>query len=170
MAIDNYHDLLAHAGHEIKCVTYAAENSTEPANVAIECETCSCVLLDYDRPVRFVALAVGESAENLRLVPLRIPPEDLHDGPHVAISRIARRDEWVPVTSPGGSWLVFFCEDFAAFDALWALANNPAGYEHLVEAAANLVSLLEDREISLTASDLVEPHNLLQGAVHEVKL
>ena len=128
------------------------------------------MLLDYDRPVFFIAVAVGKSAQYLRLVPLQIPPEDLHNSIWVAISRIATVTMGagnLPRRQLAGLSLRGLCR---LQYALWALANNPAGYQHLVEAAANLVSLLEDREISLTAGDLVEPHNLLQTAVHEVRL
>jgi len=48
MAIDltnGYHDLGSHVGHEIECVAYA-----NGANVALECLTCGCVLIDFDAP------------------------------------------------------------------------------------------------------------------------
>lgn len=51
MSIDlehGYEELLEHAGHAITCVTYGG--GEDPANVAIECETCDMVLLDFDRP------------------------------------------------------------------------------------------------------------------------
>jgi len=46
MAIDltNGHaELLEHVGHKISCVSYA-----NGENVAIECETCGCVLVDFN--------------------------------------------------------------------------------------------------------------------------
>lgn len=43
MSAQNYTELVAHAGHDIVCVTYG------DVNVAVECETCGEVLLDYDR-------------------------------------------------------------------------------------------------------------------------
>lgn len=46
MAVDNYADMLRHAGHDVTVVTYA-----QGENVAVECETCGEVLVDYDRPV-----------------------------------------------------------------------------------------------------------------------
>ena len=49
MSIDlenGYEELLSHRGHEVVVVTYGPENE----NVAIECEDCATVLLDFDRP------------------------------------------------------------------------------------------------------------------------
>ena len=43
MSVNSYSDLVAHVGHKIVVVTYA-----DNTNVAIECESCSEVLLDYD--------------------------------------------------------------------------------------------------------------------------
>lgn len=40
-------ELLNHQGHEIVIARYEAEG--EPVNVAIECETCYEVLVDYER-------------------------------------------------------------------------------------------------------------------------
>lgn len=45
MSAINYEDLKEHIGHKIVCVSYG--KSIE--NVAIECETCNEVLLDYDK-------------------------------------------------------------------------------------------------------------------------
>ena len=45
MAAHTFKDLSQHVGHDIVCVTYG-----DPAeNVAIECETCNEVLLDFDK-------------------------------------------------------------------------------------------------------------------------
>jgi hypothetical protein len=51
MGASNYKELLAHAGHQIAVVSYGPEHEHEndPANAAVECETCNEVLLDYDR-------------------------------------------------------------------------------------------------------------------------
>ena len=43
MSAFNYKELKRHVGHDIVCVEYA-----NGVNVAIECETCNEVLLDYD--------------------------------------------------------------------------------------------------------------------------
>lgn len=43
---DLFMDLASHAGHEIECVTYAG------ANAAVECVTCSTVLIDYDKEIQ----------------------------------------------------------------------------------------------------------------------
>lgn len=44
MSAFNYKELRRHVGHKIVCVEYA-----NGVNVAIECEDCNEVLLDYDR-------------------------------------------------------------------------------------------------------------------------
>jgi len=44
MSVNSYQELLAHKGHKIVCVVYG-----EDENVAIECETCHEVLVDYDK-------------------------------------------------------------------------------------------------------------------------
>ena len=41
----NFNDLIKHVGHKIVCVSYGKP----PQNVAIECEDCDEVLLDYDK-------------------------------------------------------------------------------------------------------------------------
>ena len=43
MSVQNYSDLIAHKGHKLNISTYSDEN------VAIECEDCFEVLLDYER-------------------------------------------------------------------------------------------------------------------------
>ena len=50
----NYDQLRTHVGHKIVCVGYGEIdydlNSETLWNVAVECETCGCVLFDYDHP------------------------------------------------------------------------------------------------------------------------
>jgi len=48
MSVHAFAELRAHLGHELKCVAYGP--AAAPDNVAIECETCGSVLLDYDLP------------------------------------------------------------------------------------------------------------------------
>jgi hypothetical protein len=43
MSVQNYADLISHRGHKLNIHTYYDEN------VAIECEDCYEVLLDYDK-------------------------------------------------------------------------------------------------------------------------
>jgi hypothetical protein len=43
-----YYDLRKHVGHEMECVEYCA-GEPEPANVAIECVTCGCIIIDANR-------------------------------------------------------------------------------------------------------------------------
>ena len=47
MSVNSYLELSEHVGHEVVCITYGRPDE-EPVNVAIECETCGVVLLDYD--------------------------------------------------------------------------------------------------------------------------
>ena len=44
MSVNSYAELKRHVGHKIVCVKYGKD-----ANVALECETCNDVLLDYDK-------------------------------------------------------------------------------------------------------------------------
>lgn len=46
MAASNFDELEAHVGHDIECVTYGTDS---PVNVAVECVTCGCVIVDYDK-------------------------------------------------------------------------------------------------------------------------
>jgi len=48
MGVSNFEDLKAHVGHFIVCVAYG--DPLDPENVAVECETCSEVLIDFDKP------------------------------------------------------------------------------------------------------------------------
>ncbi len=41
----HYKELKSHIGHKIVCTHYANYQ-----NIAVECETCNTVLLDYDKP------------------------------------------------------------------------------------------------------------------------
>jgi hypothetical protein len=47
MSATRYEDLKAHIGHKICIVWYG--NREEPDNIAVECETCNEVLLDFDK-------------------------------------------------------------------------------------------------------------------------
>ena len=46
MSVCNFEDLKAHIGHRIVCVSY--EKDKYIYNVAVECETCNEVLVDFD--------------------------------------------------------------------------------------------------------------------------
>ena len=48
MAVHSFEEARTHVGHDIVCVWYG-EKST-PVNIAIECETCDTVLVDWDKP------------------------------------------------------------------------------------------------------------------------
>lgn len=48
MSVGSFTELLTHVGHSIEVVTYGPP--ADPANVAVECETCGTVLLDFDAP------------------------------------------------------------------------------------------------------------------------
>lgn len=45
MSVASHAELAFHVGHHITCVSYA-----DGENVALECEDCGTVLVDYDRP------------------------------------------------------------------------------------------------------------------------
>ena len=47
MAVHDFNSLPTHIGHRIVCVGYGEAGS--PVNVAVECETCDCVLVDFDK-------------------------------------------------------------------------------------------------------------------------
>jgi len=51
MSCNNYEELKKHEGHKIACVTYKCQtpNGEKIYNVAIECETCNEVILDFDK-------------------------------------------------------------------------------------------------------------------------
>lgn len=46
MSASCFHDLVQHVGHEIAVVFYGAEEN--PDNAAVECVTCSEVILDFN--------------------------------------------------------------------------------------------------------------------------
>jgi len=51
MAVNSYEELREHIGHKIVCVGYSHTlPPIPPANVALECEDCGVVLVDYDHP------------------------------------------------------------------------------------------------------------------------
>jgi hypothetical protein len=49
MSATNFRLLSQHVGHEIVCVHYGKHGKPPWKNVAVECETCNEVLLDYDK-------------------------------------------------------------------------------------------------------------------------
>jgi hypothetical protein len=50
MGAHSFDDLSRHIGHKVVCVFYGKDRKRENAvNVAIECETCNEVLLDFDK-------------------------------------------------------------------------------------------------------------------------
>ena len=50
MSVSTFEELKEHYGHKIECVVYG--DADDPANVAIECEDCGLVILDFDCPPR----------------------------------------------------------------------------------------------------------------------
>lgn len=49
MSVSKFDELLEHVGHKIVCTAYTSENKEEIVNVAIECEDCNEVIIDYDK-------------------------------------------------------------------------------------------------------------------------
>ena len=45
-----YYDLKEHIGHRVVVVGYRQNESEPPQNVAIECDTCGVVLVDFELP------------------------------------------------------------------------------------------------------------------------
>lgn len=64
MGAYNYQDLVRHIGHRIVCIQYG-----DGDNVAVKCETCSEVLVDFDRPIP------GDE-QNIRIEPGGVQVED----------------------------------------------------------------------------------------------
>lgn len=50
MSIDSFDELVSHVGHNVIVIGYGREGEQQYANVAIECETCGRVLLEWGRP------------------------------------------------------------------------------------------------------------------------
>ena len=48
MSVSGYDDLMRHYGHDVKVVRYGTAAMDDWWNVAIECVTCSEVLVDFD--------------------------------------------------------------------------------------------------------------------------
>lgn len=48
MAVSNFKELKEHIGHDVEVASYVVGNGI--ANVAIECNECGMVLLDFDNP------------------------------------------------------------------------------------------------------------------------
>tara|TARA_Y100000034_G_scaffold136208_1_gene211536 strand:- start:15582 stop:16034 length:453 start_codon:yes stop_codon:yes gene_type:complete len=62
---DLYNDLRPHIGHELECVGYRGENDDNPVNIAIECITCGCVLLDANTPAYIIHDDVDRGCEGM---------------------------------------------------------------------------------------------------------
>lgn len=151
MDLDTYESLREHAGHEIKCVPYG--DGRRPDSIALRCETCNIALISHQRPIRFVVPGIKRTGgDTLYLYPLSIPPEELRDGPHVAISHIAHQDGWTPAATPGGSWVMFFQEEHPLFDIMWALATCPTeclNVAQIVTELANHMDQLDDEALTI---------------------
>ena len=51
MSVNNFAELVAHAGHSVSVNTYG--DPSDPVNVAVECGDCQEVLLDYDQECEY---------------------------------------------------------------------------------------------------------------------
>lgn len=47
MSVMNFNELFGHVGHDTRVVYYGEQYDVR--NVAIECDDCQCVLLDFDK-------------------------------------------------------------------------------------------------------------------------
>ncbi|MCG3207218.1 MAG: hypothetical protein FOGNACKC_00818 [Anaerolineae bacterium] len=104
MAANCYADLMAHVGHELVCVTYAGG-----ANVAVECETCHEVVLDFDRPpdgepLFRVEWCVGYTVPASKVGETRqAVTDDVYNA--VKLDSIGEVEKTITVTpAPGASW------------------------------------------------------------------
>ena len=89
MSAYDFNELKAHIGHKIVCVSYG----DPPANVAVECEDCNTVLLDYDRP----------DSSPLDMVRAREDQEEIHQ----VRNEVRQRQGKEPVTEDADSFLRF---------------------------------------------------------------
>lgn len=48
MSVQNYSEIFYHYGHQIVIAHYSSKSNPAGESVAIECEDCSEVLLDYE--------------------------------------------------------------------------------------------------------------------------
>jgi hypothetical protein len=46
MGVSNFKELKDHIGHKFSCVGYECDDQIW--NVALECETCNCVIIDFE--------------------------------------------------------------------------------------------------------------------------
>lgn len=53
MSVNNFAELLAHAGHKVSVNTYTYGDKNDPVNVAVECFDCQEVLVDYDKECEY---------------------------------------------------------------------------------------------------------------------
>lgn len=85
MAIDlnnGYRELREHVHHDIVCVSYGSIFFPEQ-NIALECETCGCVLIDFNKPEDqhranpdgSVTLISGATGQEHTYSPDDLPPE-----------------------------------------------------------------------------------------------
>ncbi len=103
MGVSNFHDLFAHAGHNVEVVTYGRDEKT--VNVAIECTDCNEVLVDFDRfPEEFempkktyadwiVALYENKSLDELVMDFIQLAIADLTDDVDCSPSNILDRSK-----------------------------------------------------------------------------
>jgi hypothetical protein len=50
MDSSNFDEIASHVGHNVIVVGYGRDGESQYVNVAVECETCGRILLDWDRP------------------------------------------------------------------------------------------------------------------------
>lgn len=82
--IHDYDDLRRHIGHHIECVCYSS-GTEPPVNVALECEDCGVVLVDFDAPS--TAAAPSPPPHNLPLRKYVLVGDIRHAG---RVSTVAR--------------------------------------------------------------------------------
>ena len=70
MSVSNYHELGVHVGHAIRCVRYGDPDGS-PGGVAVECEECKEVLIEFELDVTLPAILRGR--KNPRRTKIRGP-------------------------------------------------------------------------------------------------
>jgi hypothetical protein len=88
VTIDSYDDLKAHIGHDIELAWYGGR--ADPVNITIECETCSLVLIDYNRPIPAVMIEL----------PFTEAPVPLPHGPFQGPDCWDQANRWLRLVAP----------------------------------------------------------------------
>lgn len=138
MSAYDFNELKAHIGHRIVCVSYG----DPPANVAVECEDCNEVLMDYDRP----------DNSPMDMVSAREDQEEVHK----ARDELRRRQGKEPTTEAAESFLSFLDYARPLLETSYLCQPNvmeisqKRGVQTLRLAGDKLLNMPDDSEYMLT--------------------